>query len=162
MNKVAFLDRDGIINKKAPEHQYITRPEDFIFLDNVPRAIKLLNDNGYLVIIITNQRGIARGLMTMDDLTAVHHSMCERLKKSGAHIDNIYVCPHNNGECNCRKPDIGLFLKAESDYTIDKSQSFMIGDSESDIVAGQRYGIRSILTTDLYSTVLSLLDKSNR
>lgn len=142
--KTIFLDRDGVINLKALEGEYIKSWKEFHFLRGVIDAIRLLNDNNYRVIIITNQRGIARHLMTMQDLHVIHSSMEEVLQRHGAHIDGIYVCPHEKGTCHCRKPDIGLFLQAEQDFPIDKSKSWMIGDSKSDIEAGRNYGIRTI------------------
>lgn len=142
--KTIFLDRDGVINLKALEGEYIKSWKEFHFLRGVIDAIRLLNENNYRVIIITNQRGIARHLMTMQDLHVIHSSMEEVLQRHGAHIDGIYVCPHEKGTCHCRKPDIGLFLQAEQDFPIDKSKSWMIGDSKSDIEAGRNYGIRTI------------------
>ncbi len=159
MRKTVFLDRDGLINVKAPEHDYIKTPLEFKLLERVSEAVRLLNDNGYLVIVVTNQRGIARGLMTAEDVDRIHLYMCEELSRHGAHLDGIYVCPHNNGECTCRKPDIGLFLKAAEDHLIDKKASWMVGDSDSDVLAGKRFGIRTIKTTDLYSAVLEILEK---
>lgn len=148
MEKVIFLDRDGVINEKAAPHQYITRWEEFRFLPGVPEAIYSLNEAGYKLVIVSNQRGIARGMMTMEQLNELHENMCAALEKQGAHIDAIYVCPHNEGECTCRKPDIGLFLQAERQFCVDKAQSFMIGDSASDIEAGERYGVRTILVNN--------------
>ena len=109
----------------------------------------MLNLAGYLVLIITNQRGIARGLMSAADLQGIHEKMCEELQLRGAHIDGIYVCPHDIGQCHCRKPDIGLFLQAERDFQIDKAGSWMVGDSDSDVQAGKNYGIKTIKTTSL-------------
>lgn len=148
MEKVIFLDRDGVINEKAAPHQYISRWEEFRFLPGVPEAIYSLNEAGYKLVIVSNQRGIARGMMTMEQLNELHENMCAALEKQGAHIDAIYVCPHNEGECTCRKPDIGLFLQAEQQFCVDKAQSFMIGDSASDIEAGERYGVRTILVNN--------------
>lgn len=122
-------------------------------MPNVPQAVKRLNDAGYLVLIVTNQRGVARGMMSADDVEEVHQHMCAVLKKSGAHIDGIYVCPHEEGTCTCRKPNIGLFLQAERDYGIDKALSWMIGDSDSDAEAGRRYGVRTIKTNRLMDAV---------
>ena len=142
--KTVFLDRDGVINEKAPEGDYIKSWSDFHFLPGTIEAIRLLNDHNWHVVIITNQRGIARHLMTMHDLNRIHFFLKEELQNHGAHVDGIYVCPHEKGTCHCRKPDIGLFLQAEQDFPIDKSKSWMIGDSKSDIEAGRNYGIRTI------------------
>lgn len=147
--KTVFLDRDGVINEKAPEGDYIKSWKEFHFLPGAIDAIRLLNDNDWHIIIITNQRGIARNLMTQKNLQAIHSAMEEELCKHGAHIDGIYVCPHEKGTCHCRKPDIGLFLQAEQDFPVDKSKSWMIGDSQSDIEAGRNYGIRTISVVNL-------------
>lgn len=147
--KTVFLDRDGVINVKAPEGDYIKSWSEFHFLSGAIEAIRLLNDHNWHVVIITNQRGIARHLMTMQDLHVIHSSMEEALQRHGAHIDGIYVCPHEKGTCHCRKPDIGLFLQAEQDFPVDKSKSWMIGDSQSDIEAGRNYGIRTISVVNL-------------
>jgi D-glycero-D-manno-heptose 1,7-bisphosphate phosphatase len=139
-----FLDRDGVINVKAAEGHYITKWSDFRFLPGAITAIKLLKDKGFQIIIITNQRGIAKGLMTESDVKAIHAEMQAVLRRNGTGIDGIYICPHEKGTCHCRKPEIGLFLRAEKNFTIDKQASWMVGDSLSDILAGQNYGIRTI------------------
>ncbi|KTE93867.1 hypothetical protein AT727_02620 [Desulfitobacterium hafniense] len=144
MSKTVFLDRDGVINKQAAEHDYIKNWGEFEFLPKVSEAIGILNKAGFQVIIVTNQRGVARGMMTIKDVEETHRIMCAELEAFGAQIDGIYVCPHEKDECTCRKPGIGLFLKAEEDFAIDKSTSWMIGDSNSDIEAGKNYGVKTI------------------
>lgn len=143
-NKMIFLDRDGVINCKAPPHDYIKSANEFRMLPGAGEAIHLLNVAGYKVVIVTNQRGIARGLMTMEDLNQVHQFMKEKLLNFEAHIDDIFVCPHDIGQCHCRKPDIGLFLQAEKKFAINKDKSYIIGDSRTDIEAGKNYGIKTI------------------
>lgn len=160
MVKVVFLDRDGLINQKAPEHDYIRRKEDFVFLPGVFEAVKRLNDAGYLTIVVTNQRGIARGLMTAEALTEIHNHMCSEFEQHGGKISAIYVCPHESGTCTCHKPEIGLFLQAEQDFDIDKSASWMVGDSDSDIEAGKRFGVKSILTQSLSEAAKIILEES--
>lgn len=146
MRKVVFLDRDGVINKKAPEHDYVRKWQEFEFLPDVVQAVKELHGLGYVIIIATNQRGIARGLMTEDDLKQIHGNMQNELARQGAKIDAIYVCPHDKNECECRKPKPGLLLQAERDLGgIDKQNSWLIGDGQSDIETGKRYGIKTIL-----------------
>ena len=93
LSKVVFLDRDGVINEKAAPHDYIKNWKEFTFLPETIRAIHLLNNHGFVVVLVTNQRGIARGLMTMDDLNIIHQNMQTELSAHGAHIDRIYVCP---------------------------------------------------------------------
>ena len=159
MRKAVFLDRDGLINVQAAPHHYITRWEDFRFLPGVPEAIRRLNEAGYLVLVVTSQRGVARGMMTMEAVEDIHRHMCAALAEAGAHIDSIYVCPHNEGECHCRKPEIGLFLQAERDFSIDRAASWMVGDSDTDTEAGRRYGVRTIQTTSLPDAVKEILEK---
>jgi D-glycero-D-manno-heptose 1,7-bisphosphate phosphatase len=145
MNKAAFLDRDGVINKKAPDDGYITRWEDFEFLTGVADAIALLNRSGFLVIVITNQRGIAKGLFSVADLTRIHINMSEELASTGAHLDAIYFCPHDyDPPCSCRKPAPGMLLTAAAEHQIDLKNSWMIGDSDSDREAGTRAGCRTM------------------
>lgn len=157
MYKTVFLDRDGLINRQAPEHDYIKSWDDFHFLPEVPEAICKLNEAGYLVLVVTNQRGVARGMMRMEDVNAIHERMCQALAARGAVIQKIYVCPHEVGTCTCRKPDIGLFLQAEREFEIDKEKSWMVGDGDSDVEAGRRYGIRAIKTKNLASAVEHIL-----
>lgn len=145
MQKAAFLDRDGVINERVAIHDYIRKWEDFRFLGQAAEAIALLNRSGYLVVLVSNQRGVARGLLTMDTVDAIHRNMRAELARRGARIDGIYVCPHDVGECRCRKPDIGLFLQAEREFEIDKTASWMVGDEETDVEAGRNYGVRTIL-----------------
>lgn len=148
LNKVVFVDRDGVINKKAAEHDYIKNWQEFRFLPDVAKAIKLLNQSGFIVIIVSNQRGIARGIMTEADLQNIHQKMCHELKEKSAIITDIFVCPHNNNECKCRKPQIGLFLQAEIKYPVDKKQSFIVGDSKTDIEAGKDYGVKTVAISE--------------
>ena len=145
MNKAAFLDRDGVINKKAPGDGYITRGEDFQLLPGVADAIALLNRAGFLAIVVTNQRGIARGLLSLDGLAQIHAKMTTKLAAAGARLDAIYFCPHDKEPpCTCRKPAPGMLLAAAAEHHIDLPNSWMIGDSESDREAGKRAGCRTI------------------
>ena len=127
-------------------------------MPGVPEAIRTLNEAGYLVLVVTSQRGVARGMMTLEAVEDVHRHMYAALEEAGAHIDGIYVCPHNEGECHCRKPEIGLFLQAERDFSIDKAASWMVGDSDTDTEAGERYGVRTIQTTSLPEAVKEILE----
>lgn len=159
MVKVIFLDRDGVINKCAKEHEYITQWENFEFLENVPEAIKLFKDEEYKIVVVSNQRGIARGIMTKDEVDELHKRVNEYLNKKGANIDYFLYCPHEIGECNCRKPDIGLFLAAERLFDVDKSHSYMVGDSESDIIAGHDFGVKTVFIGD-HSSLADICCKS--
>jgi D-glycero-D-manno-heptose 1,7-bisphosphate phosphatase len=143
MNKALFLDRDGIINQKAPEQDYIKSWREFKILPNVPEAIKLAKDHSWLIIAISNQRGIARGLMSKKTVDSIHRRLNEELEKIGTGIDRFYYCPHNYNECQCRKPAPGLVLEAIKDFSIDPSKSWLIGDSESDRLCGERAGVKT-------------------
>jgi D-glycero-D-manno-heptose 1,7-bisphosphate phosphatase len=143
--RTVFLDRDGILNEKMPEGQYVTRWEEFRILPGVPQAIRRLNQAGLRVIVVTNQRGIARGLYTLADLEAIHTRFQNELYLAGAHIDAVFVCPHDEGECECRKPLSGLFHQAVARFPgITAATSVMIGDSWVDIDFGRRLGLATI------------------
>jgi D-glycero-D-manno-heptose 1,7-bisphosphate phosphatase len=141
-----FLDRDGTINRKAPDHDYVRSPAQLVLLDGAAAAISRLRSRGARVVVVTNQRGVARGLMTLDDLSAVHRELADRLADAGTRVDAIYACPHETGSCDCRKPEPGLFLRAaDDDPAIDLASSAMVGDSISDIEAGARLGMTTVL-----------------
>jgi len=146
MNKAIFLDRDGVINRKGGPY-YIYFIEDFILNEGVPEALKYFADKGYLLIIITNQGGIAKGIYTEEQLQEVHKYMTDLLKMYGVNISGIYYCPHHPdvSPCDCRKPGTLLFEKAIKDFNIDPSSSWMIGDSDIDILAADKMGIKGIL-----------------
>ncbi len=140
-----FLDRDGVINRKLPEGQYVTAWQHFHLLPGVPEAIARLNQAGLRVIVVTNQRGIALGLYGPSDVDHIHIQLNERLAQSGAHIDGFYFCPHDKGQCNCRKPLPGLFELAQKDFPdIQPETSLIIGDSLSDIEFGKNLGLKTI------------------
>ncbi|HEY6185195.1 MAG TPA: HAD family hydrolase [Terriglobales bacterium] len=146
MKKAAFLDRDGVINEKAPEGAYITRWEDVRFLPGIAEAIAQLNLAGFQVIIISNQRCVAKGLITTAELETLHRRMVEWLSARGAVVNAVYYCPHEKTQppCDCRKPSPGMLLQAAKEHAIDLSQSWMIGDSESDVKAGHAAGCKTV------------------
>lgn len=149
--KAVFLDRDGTINKYVG---FLRDINEFELLPGVAEAIRLINQSGYLAIIVTNQPVIARGEVSWEELHEIHRKMQTLLGQEGAYLDGIYVCPHHpdkgfEGErpeykfdCDCRKPKPGLFLQAAKDFNIDLSQSYMIGDKSTDIEAGQNAGCK--------------------
>lgn len=140
--RYVFLDRDGVINRKSPEGEYIHEWEKFEILPGVEAAIAALNRSGRRVIVLTNQRGIALGLYTESDVKALHLRLQQHLAAFGAHIDAFYYCPHDDGQCECRKPKPGLFLQAFRDFPeATPANSLMIGDSISDIEAAHDLGI---------------------
>lgn len=142
MNKALFLDRDGVINK---EKNYLYKIEDFEFIDGVFETCKYFQDNGYLIIVITNQAGIARGKYTEDDYQTLTNWMIKEFEKNNIKISKVYYCPHHpdfSGDCECRKPNPGMILQAKKDFDIDLSQSILVGDKNSDIEAGINAGIK--------------------
>ncbi len=140
-----FLDRDGVINRKAPEGAYIESPDELELIAVSAEAIARLTKAGLFVVVVTNQRGVARGLMSAADLDAVHRKMADELAVEGASIDAIYACLHEKtAHCECRKPRPGMLLEAAQDHSIDLGRSWMIGDRESDMLAGKRAGCRTI------------------
>jgi len=144
--KAVFLDRDGVINVKLPEGRYVTRWEEFTFRDGAAEALRLLGAGGYLLIVVTNQRGIGRRLMSEEDLEEIHRRMTGALAEAGVRIDGIYHCPHDLDEgCRCRKPRPGMLEEALGRFSIDVSRSFIVGDSKTDMEAGQAVGVDGIL-----------------
>ena len=145
LNRAVFLDRDGTI---APDVHYCRRPEDFELFPNVPETIRLFNNYGFKVVVVTNQSGIARGYFTEEILDCIHQKMEGYLVESEAHIDAIYYCPHHPDDgCECRKPRTALFHKAGETLGIDFSRSYVIGDSQIDIGAGKALGCKTVLVT---------------
>jgi D-glycero-D-manno-heptose 1,7-bisphosphate phosphatase len=131
--------------------EYIETPDQLHLLEGAAPAIRRLNDAGLRVLVITNQRGIALGRLTGEDLASIHAHLNRQLElESGAHVDDFFHCPHHIDTCSCRKPDVGLFLKAKERWPdVDLGASAMVGDSAEDIVAGQTLGMTSIrLGTD--------------
>jgi D-glycero-D-manno-heptose 1,7-bisphosphate phosphatase len=140
-----FLDRDGVINRKAPEGRYIAAWGDFHILPGAASAIAALNRAGIRVIVVSNQRGIALGHYSRADVEALHAQLEEHLAVEGARIDAFYYCPHDKDECDCRKPKTGLFHQAFRDFPgASPSNSVVIGDSISDIQAAAALGFPSI------------------
>jgi D-glycero-D-manno-heptose 1,7-bisphosphate phosphatase len=153
-----FLDRDGVLNSKFADVGYISRWEQMNILPGVEQAIAQLNASGRTVIVVTNQRGIAKGLCSEAGLLELHNRLRDHLVAHGAHLDAIYYCPHDDGECNCRKPLPGMFEQAFRDFPgADAQNSLMIGDSLADIEAGARLGMRTVLITDRANLTPELL-----
>ncbi len=149
--KAIFLDRDGTINKYVG---FLTDINEFELLDGVTEAIKMINESGYLAIVVTNQPVIARGEVSVEELQEIHNKMETLLGQSGAYIDDIFYCPHHPHkgyegerpeykiECECRKPKPGMLFAAAEKYNIDLRESWMIGDGENDIEAGRNAGCK--------------------
>lgn len=157
MRPAVFLDRDGTINV---EKNYLYRVEDFEFIPGAPEAIKRLKDAGYLVIVVTNQSGVARGYFSLQDVAILHRHIEKELAKIDTSIDAFYICPHHPTEgkgeylrdCNCRKGKPGMLHRAANDFGVDLSASFMVGDKEVDFLAGVRAGSKAILVSTGYGS----------
>ncbi len=155
MNKAVFLDRDGTINE---EMGYINHISRFRLFDFVPRAIKILNEAGFIVIVVTNQSGVARGYFDEQLVREIHERLVEDLKIKSARIDGIYYCPHHPQEgrgeykkdCPCRKPKTGMIDLAVKDHNIDVSHSFMVGDRYKDIVFAKKAGLKPVFVKTGY------------
>jgi D-glycero-D-manno-heptose 1,7-bisphosphate phosphatase len=140
-----FLDRDGVMNEKMPEGEYVRSVRDLRVLPGVPEAIARLNRAGLRTIVVSNQRGIALGLYTPADVDSIHAAMARELAGHGARVDAFYFCPHDENECTCRKPLTGMFDRASEDFPdVDPHSSAMIGDSLSDIEFGRRLGMLTV------------------
>jgi D-glycero-D-manno-heptose 1,7-bisphosphate phosphatase len=140
--KIAFFDRDGVINKKADEHQYITKWQDFKFNPGIFDLFKHLNSRGFEFIILTNQRGIARKMLSQKNLEMIHDSMVNAFDENGIKILDIFYCPHDQNACLCRKPEIGLIEFATKKHIIDLSASILITDSKKELIMKERAGLK--------------------
>jgi D-glycero-D-manno-heptose 1,7-bisphosphate phosphatase len=143
--RVALLDRDGTLNVKAPEGEYVTRPEDVVVLPGAAQAVRELNDAGVHVAVVTNQRCLSLGLLDEPGLQAVNAAVADALARAGAHVDAWYHCPHGLDDgCPCRKPLPGMLLDALRDAGAQPSEAVMVGDSASDVEAGRAAGVRTV------------------
>ncbi len=158
MNKAVFLDRDGVITQEPPH--YVHRIDQLKLIPKSAEAIKLLNENGFKVVVVSNQSGLARGYYQEKDVEIYNRAMKKELEKRGAYIDAIYYCPHHSEakieayriDCDCRKPKSGMLKQAEKDLNLDLKRSFLVGDKISDIEAGYRAGCKTILVLTGYGS----------
>jgi D-glycero-D-manno-heptose 1,7-bisphosphate phosphatase len=147
--KTVFLDRDGVVNHKRPENDYVKTWEEFKFLPGVFEALRLLQNANVRLVVVTNQRGIARGLFTESTLQAIHGRMRQALLDVGVTVDGIYYCPHEKNVCECRKPKLGLFWQAQRDYPgLRFDSSFVIGDALCDMEAAAGLGCPAYLVAE--------------
>ena len=146
--RCVFLDRDGVINVKAPKGEYIRSWSEFRFLPNIADWVRLFNTLDFLVIVVTNQRGVALGMFTEEDLWGIHSNMVRELGRMGARIDDVFACPHHAGACECRKPKPGMVYQARDKWGIDLGGSLMIGDSDSDAELAAACGLRFLRARD--------------
>ena len=148
-NKAIFLDRDGVINKKRDD--YVKSINELEIFPDIGEGILNLKKMGFLIIVITNQSIINRKIIAVEELEKIHLSIQNNLKENSCNIDRFYFCPHTpNENCNCRKPKSGLLINAASDMNIDLKSSWMIGDNDSDIIAGENVGCKSIKIKNNY------------
>lgn len=141
-----FLDRDGTLNVKPAEGEYVERPADLELLPGAAEAVRTLNRAGLWTGVVTNQRGVALGRMSADQLEAVHRRLRELLSREDAVLDAIYACPHEAGACDCRKPQPGMLLRARRENpALDFRRAAIVGDSLNDIEAGRSVGLRTVL-----------------
>lgn len=141
MNKALFIDRDGVINV---DKVHVFRSEDFDFTSGIFDLCRRYSDKGYLIIVVTNQAGIAKGLYSEADFLRLTSWMVNQFEEHGIKVSKVYHCPHHpdfTEPCKCRKPEPGMILQAINDFNLDISQCILIGDKESDLQAGRRAGI---------------------
>jgi len=144
MKRCVFFDRDGIVNE-SPGPGYVERFDDFHLQPGFIAAARIALISGYAVAIATNQRGVARGIMTLESLDEIHSRMLALLMDNGINVLDVFCCPHENDTCSCRKPKPGLLLQAAQQHNLDLNSCWMVGDKETDVEAGQRAGCRTIL-----------------
>ena len=158
-NKAVFLDRDGVLNKNRDD--YVKSTKELEIFSNIGKEILKLKMKGSLIIVITNQSVINREIITIRELEEIHSTIQKFLMKSKTSIDKFYFCPHRPDEnCDCRKPKPGLILQAINEFSIDASKSWMVGDSKTDIQAGEKAGCKTILLkkNDSFTNILKIIE----
>ena len=166
-SKAIFIDRDGTLNEDVG---YISDPKEFRLFDFAPEAVRLINNSGFLVIVLTNQSGIARGFLTEEILGRLHDKMESELASRGARIDRIYFCPHHpeigeppyKVDCDCRKPKSGLILQAATEMDVNLKKSYVVGDRYRDMEMGQAVGATGVLVLTGFGREEALTPPANR
>jgi D-glycero-D-manno-heptose 1,7-bisphosphate phosphatase len=154
--KIILIDRDGVINKKAPQGEYITKWEEFRWIPETRTAMKLLAKEGFRFIVISNQAGVARGMVDQNELNCIHKKMKDELLNESIQIIDIYVCPHHwNEGCSCRKPKPGMMLQASREHLLRLDKTLFIGDDIRDCQTAENAGCESIFVGK--ATVLATL-----
>jgi D-glycero-D-manno-heptose 1,7-bisphosphate phosphatase len=157
MKKALFLDRDGVINI---DKNYVHKISDFEFVDGIFDLCKYYQDKGYLIFVITNQAGIARGYYNHNDFANLSSWMTDQFKQNDIIISKVYYCPHHpdfDKDCACRKPNPGMILQAQTEFDIDLTNSVLIGDKESDLKAGRNAGIQNLILVTANQSLSSIL-----
>lgn len=158
----AFFDRDGVLNQ---DKGYTHRTDDLVWTEGAPQAVRLLNQAGYYVFVVTNQSGVARGFYGAEAVHRFHSHMQDSLSRYGAHIDAFYFCPHHPEgvvrdlaiRCRCRKPSPGMLEQAARDWPLDLSRSFLIGDTSDDLAAAAAFNIRGIMFNAREDSILDVV-----
>lgn len=159
MSRAVFLDRDGVINRKAAGEGYVTSWEEIDLLPGAAQGISILKRFGFLVIVVTNQRCVAKGLLSAGELEYIHAQLCDQVAAMGGRIDQVYYCPHEKEpRCECRKPSPGMLLAAAREHRIELKSSWMIGDSDDDVEAGRAVGCRTARVVGHHTSVNSRPD----
>jgi histidinol-phosphate phosphatase family protein len=161
LRRCLFLDRDGVINVKQPDGHYVCQWNQFQWIEETIDWIRLFNALDFLVIVVTNQRAVAKGLISLDQLADIHRRMVEELARRGAVIDDVLACPHEIDACDCRKPKPGLIHAAQQRWPIDLAGSLMVGDSPSDRQLAENCGLRFVEVCDGKITDVSLPAKGD-
>jgi histidinol-phosphate phosphatase family protein len=162
-NKAVFLDRDGVLNKNRDD--YVKSTKELEIFANIGKEILKLKMKGFLIIVITNQSVINRKIITIKELEEIHLTIQKFLIKSKTSIDKFYFCPHRPDEnCDCRKPKPGLILQAINEFSIDVSKSWMVGDSKTDIQAGEKAGCKTIFLkkNDSFTNILKIIESEEK
>jgi D-glycero-D-manno-heptose 1,7-bisphosphate phosphatase len=147
--RAVFLDRDGVINRKAPDGDYIRNWQQIEFIPGAIEAIARLSSSGVILFVVTNQRGIARRMVTLSDVNEIHRLMQETISNAGGRVAQIYYCPHDYSDnCDCRKPKPGMLIRAATEHGVSLESSWMVGDSESDVQAGKSVGCKTLRVVD--------------
>lgn len=151
--KMIFLDRDGVINRNPVYLDYIKKPSEFYFLPGACRAVKMLTDCGFDIVVVSNQGGVAKGLFSKEDLKKIDKKMMRGILASGGRIRKSYYCTHHSAaNCKCKKPRTGLVKKAIGKRRLNRKNSYFIGDTERDIATGKKTGIKTIAVLSGYNS----------
>jgi D-glycero-D-manno-heptose 1,7-bisphosphate phosphatase len=157
-NKAVFLDRDGVLNRELGN--YVMHLEDFIINEGVFEALKIFQEKNYLLIVISNQGGISKGICTQEQVDYLHLHLQRVMKNKGIEIVEVYYCPHHPEitKCICRKPDSLLLEKAMGRFNIDPTSSYFIGDAERDMLAGVKAGVKTI-KVEINQSLMEIADQ---